>query len=256
MEKNGILRESPYAKRLSPAYYDKLQREEEERRCAEAAQAEERTRYLAENSTDGVLVEAGNEQIEVDGYSGSLQMAPAISRAERPTKRANTLWIENVKAGAKGTFLIYSPTFWGYFTHYRGKGVGQVLCFEDRALCVGGHTDESMRWHGLLHAYHYEKDRQVFVRFTPEGEFKLREQVRPGVSLRGLKLTVRRSESEKGPFYVSVDDHAKVPLDKLPQHRDPRASLFRFMELKDTGRVRSAALSGGEYRGNGPLGAP
>lgn len=206
-----------------------------------------RKQFMTEQLAAGQVLEDEQMQVDVAGYKGPLDAAPELNTADKPSNKKDTLWVEKVKPGEKGTFLIYSPVFQGVYTHYRGQGVGTVLCFKDHSLCVGGHEEGTMRWHGFLHCFHFEKNRQVFLHVTPEGRDNLLAQVADGVCLRGLRIQVRRpKDAPKGPYYVTILDEAGVHPNKLPRHRDARASIFNMFKVKPKGRMDTAAFTGGE----------
>lgn len=246
MGENGVLKGLSSRFTVRPEVAERARENELVEQERLAAQRREHARYLADHAAAGVQAEADDFDVHVEGFSGKLAQAPELSTAPKPPVNKDALWVEKVKAGAKGTFLIYSPTFYGVHTHYRGPGRGTVLCFKDRSLCVGGHDEGSLRWHGFLHAFHFEENRQVFCHFTPEGAKTLINQLEKDTSFRGLKLEVRRSNAKKGPFYVRILGESEVDIKKLPRHRDARASIFKLFKIQPTGRMQSAAFSGGE----------
>jgi hypothetical protein len=205
------------------------------------------SKFYKEQDLAGLMLEDESMHVDVAGYKGPLAAAPELNMVEKPTHKKDTLWVEKVKPGEKGTFLLYSPVFQGVYTHYRGKGIGTVLCFRDRSLCVGGHEEGTLRWHGFLHAFHFEKNRQVFLHVTPEGRDNLLAQVAEGACLRGLRISVRRpKDAPKGPYYVTIIGDSEVSPNKLPKHRDARASIFNMFQIKPKGRMANAAFAGGE----------
>lgn len=244
MENNVVLNGQAAPSRLSPEVYRKLAvKREAEIERGEDAKALNDELYLKRVPAAGVVREAADYHVNVAGFEGKLEEAPALEVDSKPPASTGSLWVEKIEPGAKGTFLIYSPAFFGVWTHYRSPGT--VLCFKDRTLCVGGHDEDTRRWHGFLHCFHYEKNKQCILKITPEAAKDLNAQVAEGTTLRGLKITLRRSKAAKGPYYVAVveivADHSR-----LPAHRDPRASIFKLFKIKPTKRMITAALSGGE----------
>lgn len=246
MEKNGVLERNGSAPRFSAEQIEAARQREQDEAARKAVESQELARYLVEHEAQGAQLEAGDDIVHVEGYSGPLSNAPALSTSPKPIHNADALWVEKVKPGEKGHFLIYSPVFYGVHTHYRGEGRGTVLCFADRSLCVGGHDESSLRWHGFLHAFHIEGMRQVFVHFTPEGAKLLLSQLDDGTSLRGMRVQIRRSTAKKGPFYVQLLGQSEVGERKLPKHRDPRASIFKLFKITPSGKMLHSAFSGGE----------
>lgn len=222
-----------------------LKRETDEKMRLEAQRIEHQ-RYLEETAAKGIVLEAGEMLAEVEGFRGPISQAPALTSSAKPPTEKQALWVKKLECGEKATFLVYAPAFYGYYTHYRGEGRGTVLCFEDHSLCQGGHDDSTMRWHGVLHCFHYEDNRQCFMHFTPEAADCLANLVADGMTYRGLKVLMRRSDKKKGPYKVEVLGEAQVSHAKLPRHRDAKASIYRFYKITPKGKMLHAALSGGE----------
>jgi hypothetical protein len=244
MEKNGVLNGQSLYQRLSPETLRKLRAEELDRKELEEQRRTNDALYAGHQAAgQGQVLEDPDYFVDVTGFQGELKDAPDLSTDSRPPTNSAALWVKKLDPGEKGTFLIYSPSFYGVYTHYRSPGT--VLCFKDHNLCVGGHDEATRRWHGFLHAFHFEVNKQVFVKITPEAAKALNDQVAEGASLRGLKITYRRSKAKKGPYYIAVTE-IMADHSKLPRHRDARASIFRMFRINPTKRMETAALSGGE----------
>lgn len=167
------------------------------------------------------------------------------SQSPVPPKRSDVLWIERVAGGEKQTFTVYSPTIWGVYTHWNGAATKP--CYQDRSFCEGGHSEETLRWRGYLHAWSAKLNRPCFVQLTEECARRLLMQVADGATFRGLTLEVSRTSSKKGRLTANVLTWKSQQSDHLPPALDPRKSLEHLWRVKPLDEVLALKLyAGGE----------
>ena len=153
-----------------------------------------------------------------------------LSRADKPPKKDETLWVVSPKGNERLKFIVYSPAVMGVHCHWTGRRT--VPCFENQDLCEGGHKDATQKWRGYVHAWAYDLGRQVFVQLTGEAVESWWAQCGPGVSLRGQIVEVIRTQKNNGRLTVQVDKYLTREKDKLPEPRDCKLSLFKLWGVR------------------------
>lgn len=246
MERNGVLEHGKPLMDFTKLRGQKGDELAQAEANARAAWLQEMRYYKEQNPGAGVVLEREEMLVDVEGFKGKLSEAPALSAAPNRPGHKDCLWVQKTDPGDKDTFLALAPAMQGMWTHWRGEGRGSVICFEDHSLCAGGHDEGTLRWHGFLHAMHYEKNRQCFCYFTPEGARHFLDQLNEEEPLRGLKFVVRRAKKKNGPFYVEICDGPTPDMRRMAKHRDARASIYRYFKIQPPKGRDNAAFSGGE----------
>jgi hypothetical protein len=173
-------------------------------------------------------------------------MSSKLNRQDKPPASKEVLWVETVKGGQSQKFKVYSPTFYGVWVHYNPKPKGTKPCFEDHALCDGGHEEETLRWYAYLHCWSFKLGRQCFLQMTKAAAEMLQEQVKEGTTYRGLVIEVTRSAADNGRLTCRTNEWMTSNGKTMPQAMDPTKSLFHFWRVEQRVERLNHRLFGGE----------
>lgn len=173
------------------------------------------------------------------------QMADAgLSRREQPRKRPGVLWVSTPAGKQRFVYQVYSQALWGIDTHYTPKGT--VLCYEDRSRCIGGHKELNLRSKFFLHCFCETERKVCFAQLTNGAADDLDEQVKKGVSLRGMTIELVRSEKDNGRLNCKVLDFGtREKADKLPPELDPLLSIYNLLKIDPVDAAVSKHLACG-----------
>lgn len=176
-----------------------------------------------------------------------------LSRQDTPPKAKEILWVETVKGGQTRKFRVYSPTFYGVWVHYNAKPKGTKPCFEDHALCEGGHEEETLRWYGYLHVWNFKSGRQEILQMTRASAEMLQEQVEQGKTFRGLVIEVTRSAADNGRLSCRINEWMASGASNMPKPIDPKKSLLHFWRVEQRVERLNHRLYGGEIHHPEPV---
>jgi hypothetical protein len=143
-----------------------------------------------------------------------------------PPRREGELWVERMKGAQCKEFTVYSSKIWGVWTHWSGSRT--VPCFVDRSRCPSCLTKCPQRWKGYLHCYDHRGRRPVFLELTPTAARGLLSFVGEGVDLRGLRVTCKRTSSDRGRLLIAVDGSVAV-TDRLAVPVDPYEAVMALL---------------------------
>lgn len=149
----------------------------------------------------------------------------ALSRQDEPPADRKALWIERLKGAQVKSFHVLSSTIWGVWTHY--DGARTVGCLRQKSVCQGCVNQLPRRWKGYLHAYDCRRRHYVFVELTPTAARSLLEQVGKQTSLRGVRLDLKRTQSDKGRLVPTIAGWVDNPQN-LPHPADPEETLRKM----------------------------
>ncbi len=159
-----------------------------------------------------------------------------------PSRNDRALWVERLKGEDQQSFVIASKKLYGFYSHWTGKR--SVPCWENHALCEGGHSDENLRENFLLQAWSLKKNRMVFLYLTPEAARQLEDQIQPGTPYLGLPVIVTRTKANNGRLHIRVSEF--TTSQKLSTREvDPFESVMNFLRVPKAVRDQGRALGTG-----------
>lgn len=151
-----------------------------------------------------------------------------LSSCGAPRMRGDVLWVERLKGGEEGKYVICSNKMYGFYTHWTGQRT--VPCWENHDNCEGGHDDNSLRENYFLQCWSTKKNKQVFLYLTPEARNQFFAQVEGGKSFQGLTIIVRRTGAKNGRLLVELAQYQEPKLIRAKEI-DPYVSVLTFLKV-------------------------
>ncbi|SRR5712692_501125 len=147
-----------------------------------------------------------------------------VRRQDSPPKRRKPIRkLVRVLSARPLKVICLSLKIWGFWSHW--TGTKSIPCTSERGTCPGHLSGWPLRWKGILHVLAPDAKKGFFIELTPRAADMLGEQVDNMSTLRGLHLTIERSQGGKNGR-LSVFVTGKLPdCNNLPAAEDPYETL-------------------------------
>lgn len=145
-----------------------------------------------------------------------------LNRQDRPPAPGPRLPIVRVTDGdTMQVFTVLAREIFGLWTHWTGRT--SMPCLNHGVRCHGCESEQPKRWKGYLHVWDHTRKEEGFVELTPAAAAILLDQAGPQVTLRNLRLQLRRTKGGRhGRLNVqvlpSIGNGENLPPEKLPTH--------------------------------------
>lgn len=155
-------------------------------------------------------------------------MERKLSTCGAPRARGDILWVDKLKGGEEGKYLICSNKVYGFFSHWTGQRT--VPCWENHDLCEGGHNENTLRENYFLQCWSMQKNKGVFLYLTPEARNQFYAQVETTKSFNGLTIVVKRTGAKNGRLNVELAQYVEPKILRVKE-LDPYLSVLTFMRV-------------------------
>jgi hypothetical protein len=151
-----------------------------------------------------------------------------LSTCNEPRARGDLLWVERLKGGEEGKYVVTGHRVYGFYTHWTGQRT--VPCWENHDLCEGGHSENTLRENYFLQCWSLKKNKGVFLYFTPEARNQFFAQVEGSKSFQGVTLIVKRTGAKNGRLNVELSQYDQPKLIRTKE-LDPYLSVLTFLKV-------------------------
>lgn len=197
---------------------------------------------VAEATSDNPMsyVDPPQELSDIAGVSRESAAIAAdndLDLQPTPPRPGPELFFLRMKGNECHTFTVYSPALFGINVHYVGQRSSPH--YRNVKKCPGCIANNPKRWKGYLHCYDHNLSQEVFLELTPKSADSLLSQLGKKGTLRGNRIQVKRTASDKGRLLISILTACSNP-EQLPPGRDPLAGLCKLWgidRLDDAGPV-------------------
>lgn len=143
--------------------------------------------------------------------------------------RGPGLWVKRMEGAESKTFVIYSSSIRGIWTHWNASADRSEPHYEEN--CTPCKHEIPKRWKGYLHCFCPEEKRQLILELTPTAAESLKAQVDDPDQLRGTLMRVKRSAASNGRLQITILERVQA-LNTLPKEKDPRRDVLLLWGLK------------------------
>lgn len=150
--------------------------------------------------------------------------APRARRlSDIPVCKSPRMSVVRLKGGQRVVGVILSKFFSGFAIHWNQSIRRSQPCAGKDNACEGCKAElpEKSAWY--LHLHSPEKG-HFFLEMPPEAADRLLNQLAPGESLRGYRVTAYRTAADNGRLRIEIDPYAPR-VENLPPAVDPEATL-------------------------------
>lgn len=156
-----------------------------------------------------------------------MSQEPSQSRPKRlseiPISKSPRMQVVRLKGSQRLRGVILSKHFVGFQIHWNPSIRRSLPHFDELERCEGCQKKLPEKTVWYLHLLSTDKG-QVFVELPPNAARGLLDQLAEGESLRGLWVTISRSQADNGRVRAVVDDQLQRRTD-LPPAVDPESTL-------------------------------
>jgi len=153
-------------------------------------------------------------------------------RDDKPPRPGPSIPVIRIKGGEQRLLIVLSPRLIGYWTHWGGKAT--MPCTGKELGCTGcsARPPWPSRWKGYLHALCLVKHYDCFLELTPAAAEMLSLQSDNAMSLRGVKIELRRTPGANGRLKLIVHNRT-LTMNDLPEPKDPMVSLAKLWGINN-----------------------
>lgn len=157
-----------------------------------------------------------------------MGMSHKLSACGAPRARGDLLWVERLKGGERGNYVICANKVYGFYTHWTGAKT--VPCWENHDNCEGGHTENTLRENYFLQCWSVTKNKGVFLYLTPQARDQFYAQMSAAKSFVGHTLAVSRTGAKNGRLNIELAQYTEPKLIRVKEI-DPYISVLTFLRV-------------------------
>lgn len=134
-------------------------------------------------------------------------------------------------------FVIFSLRITWLCSHW--NGARSQPCIDPSEECDGCRKELPTKWKGYFHARSLTTDVEGFVEITPTIGDAIRGQSDYPLSLRGMRIELRRTKGDKGRLQCVLLP-CICSLDSLPQEKDPTPVLKQLWDIGGHAKINAS----------------
>lgn len=159
-----------------------------------------------------------------------------LNKCAGPPGGPKDLWVHRLDENESIEVACLGERVEGYMSHWQplpGKTKGySVACTKPLSECVGHQRGLSQRWRGVMHAFEFNRGRQLYLEIPPETQTKLQVIVGPDLSFRGLVFLFRRMNGKQTRVGVELKpDYGSRSRRELPPFKSADETMQKMWRI-------------------------